>query len=74
MKPNLEIPVSLVFKERKIAQVTSDEELILRALKKCARVAVAEDGKTARINIAPARTRLTVAADPKLLEQLQFFV
>lgn len=74
MKPNLEIPVSLIFKERKIVQVTADEDLILRTLRKCNRVTVTEDGKICRIHIPITKTKLTVQADNKTMEQLSLYV
>lgn len=73
MKPNLEIPISLIFKERKIAQVTSDESVIIDALKKCNRVTLNEDGKTLRINIPLTKTKLIVDANKKVLEELPSF-
>jgi hypothetical protein len=73
MKPTLEIPVSLIYKERKIAQVTSDEGAILDALKKCNRVTVNEDGKTLKINIPLTKTKLTVDADKRIVDQVPAF-
>lgn len=74
MKPNLEIPISLIFKERKIAQVTSDESVVLDALRKCNRVTLNEDGKTLKINIPLTKTKLTVDADKKMIEELRTYV
>jgi len=73
MKPTLEIPISLIFKERKIAQVTADEGIILDALKKCNRITVNEDGKTLKINIPLTKTKLRVDADKRVLEEMQAF-
>jgi len=73
MKPTLEIPISLIFKERKIAQVTADEGVILDALKKCNRVTLNEDGKTLKINIPLTKTKLIVDADKRVLEEMPAF-
>lgn len=70
MKQNLEIPISLIYKERKISQVTSDEAIILNALKKCNRVTVNEDGKTLKINIPTTKTKLIINPDTRSLDEL----
>jgi hypothetical protein len=73
MKPNLEIPISVIYKERKIIQVTSNESTILEALKKCNRVIVNEDSKTLKINIPLTKTKLIVQADNRIVERVPAF-
>ena len=70
MKHNLEIPVSLVYKERKILQLTSDESFILQTLKKSSRVTVNADNRTLRVNIPLTKTKLVVQADKVVLEAI----
>lgn len=65
MKPNLEVPLSLLAREKKIALVTSDERAIWQALKKCDRVVSHEDRKTVQIKLQPGKSRLVIRTDDK---------
>lgn len=73
MKPNLELPISVIYKERKIIQVTTNENEILDALKKCNRVIINEDGKSLKINIPLTKTKLIVEADKRIVERVAAF-
>lgn len=73
MKPNLEIPISVIYKERKIIQVTTNQNEILEALKKCNRVVINEDGKNLKINIPLTKTKLIVEADKRIVERVPAF-
>ena len=54
--------------------MTVDEDLVLKTLRKCNRVVVAEDAKTLKIALPSTKTKLTIQTDNKSMEQLPIFL